>query len=91
MKSRKYDDDDGRTIADMSAFSFSDTGRDNLEAGKKRNMNFFESLKAEASSEISSEGRRGAILGALAATLLIGLAFAVGIGIVILLITLIGC
>ncbi len=68
-KKRAYDDDDGRTIADMSG----------LEMGIPRNR------RQDQGEEIQmSKGeRRFYILGALKAGLLVALAFIVGLGLVI--------
>jgi len=86
-----YDDDDGRTIADMSEVT-----RPNLLSfrpfGSREDRRPEEPQQEKAdrpwdtSHQMSREERRSYILGAVIASLLIGLAFAVGIGLVILLI-----
>ncbi len=79
MARKKYDDDDGHSIADMSMFSSPEarspeTGRRKIFPGRSEDRKGF---------EISPEGQRGAMLGAMAAAMLIGLVFIVGIGLVI--------
>lgn len=91
-KRREYDDDDGRQIADMSGVE-----RPNLltvrtpPKAEKADDAEQPSAKPEWENPAASmpkEDRRAFIWGALSASLLIGLAFLVGIGLVILLITL---
>lgn len=89
---KQYDDDDGRTIADMSSVS----GGSHLFGAVRPSEDDF--LKKEArdesggakgarhdESQITSEERRWYVLGAMKATLLIALAFIVGLGAAILL------
>ena len=78
---REYEDDDGRTIADMS-----DVSRPSL-MGRRTPERPEDSLSRESSGGsddyIPPEDRKWYVLGALKATLLIALAFIVGLGIVI--------
>ena len=91
-KRREYDDDDGRQIADMSGVE-----RPNLftvrTAPKAEKADDAEQPAAKPewenpASSMPKDDRRAFIRGALTASLLIALAFLAGIGIVILLITL---
>lgn len=71
MKRRVYDDDDGRTIADMS-----DVGTQPMLVPrllKKRKAE--EESAASPENAISKNERRGFVLGALCAALLIGAVF----------------
>lgn len=91
---REYDDDDGRTIADMS-----EVGRPNLlgfrrlPGGEKAPAREEPPEKREErpweDSSINRDERRMYVLGALKAALLIALAFIVGLGLVIALMLLI--
>ncbi len=89
MKNRNEEyEDDGRTIVDMSSIE-----RPNLFSFRSTepSRNVPESPKNDCPWEdhsISKEERRWAIFGALKASLLIGLAYVVGLGIVILLLVL---
>ncbi len=78
-------EDDGRTIADMSGVSrrnlFGFVPRDNVPVTKIKSVN----TSAGESSTLTRKERIWAILGALKAVLLIGLCFAVGLAVVILL------
>ena len=78
-------EDDGRTIADMSGVSrrnlFGFVPRGNAPAPAERP----ESEAPSGEGEFSRKERVWAILGALKAVLLIGLCFAVGLALVILL------
>ena len=91
-RDKRYDDDDGRTVADMSGVS-----RPNLLSFRRTNDEQparpaptpeepAEDRPWDTSGQFTREERHAYILGALGAALLIGLAFAVGIAIVILLI-----
>ena len=77
-------EDDGRTIADMSGVSrrnlFGFVPRDNAPVTKINSVN----TSAVESSTLTRKERIWAILGALKAVLLIGLCFAVGLAVVIL-------
>ena len=85
-KKHIYDDDDGRTIADMS-----DISRPNLytvrTAWNLKRQNTDEKITADPNldQQLSPSERRMFILGALKAALLIALAFIVGLGLVIFL------
>lgn len=91
-KKRQYDDDDGRTIADMSG-----VGRPNplflprAPLGRKKEEPEQPQQPQEGAERpwedapISREERRMYILGALKAALLIALAFIAGLGLVIVL------
>ena len=82
-KPRIYDDDDGRTIADMS-----DVSRPSL-MGRRAPERPEDPLSRESSGGsddyIPPEDRKWYVLGALKAALLIGLVFIVGLGLVVLL------
>ena len=91
-RKKTYDDDDGRTIADMS-----DVGRQPLLLPRAPRPTPSRQDDGEGEEErpwedgeerFSREERRWYILGALKAALLIALAFIVGIGIVIALMVL---
>lgn len=84
---RVYDDDDGRVIADMSGVERQrllipriNWGRGSAPAEEGDRQGW--------ESSFTPDERRMAVLGALKAALLIGLAFIVGIGAVILLMVL---
>ena len=88
MSKRIYEDDDGRTIADMSGFAA------RTPLGYRRSSGDRQQAKTEAEaldkperpwerSGVSRETRNGVIWGALSAALLIALAFIAGLGIVI--------
>lgn len=83
MARKQYDDDDGRTIADMSGVSapslFGHLPK--RKAAPEQELPDVPSME----SEISKEERRWYILGAMKAALLIGFAFIAGLGLVILL------
>lgn len=89
-RDRRDFEDDGRTIADMS-----DVSRPSLFGHLPVREKGTKPLPQEAVSQgpeqepLSPEARRWAILGALKAALLIGMAFIVGLGLVILLLLLI--
>ena len=93
MSRRAYEDDDGRTIADMSDLSirtplgfYSPGKHRNEKNGQRDNENASQSGTGDRpweNGEMSRESRRGAISGALLASLLIALAFIVGFGIFI--------
>lgn len=86
MAHRVYEDDDGRTVADMSSFEPRTPFGFRIGTGKQTQTGRTEA-KSDAGSGISREQRRSYIRGALSAALLIGLAFIVGLGLTIALIT----
>lgn len=98
MAKKKYDDDDGRTIFDMSAvekpnlFSFNPPYMDEERPRKKGDdePSAASDRPWEGSNdEMPHEMRRAYVWGALKASLLIASAFVAGMGVVIYLITLI--
>ena len=88
MKKRKvYEDDDGRTIADMSDISHPAAfvpRREKLQR-QKTEGGF---LTEEREQPFTREERRMYVLAALKASLLIGAAFIIGLGVVVLLMVL---
>ena len=84
---RTYDDDDGRTIVDMSGVERpSMFGHLPKSSGKNRAFSAPEEKKPERpweQSGYSRSERRAAVSGALSAALLIGLAYIVGLGLLI--------
>lgn len=92
MAKKQYDEDDGRTIVDMSG-----VGDDSLFSLGKISRKDFQNPDDEKKSknpydyspDITREERRWYILGALKAALLIGGAFIVGLGLLVFLLTLI--
>ena len=98
MAKKKYDDDDGRTIFDMSAvekpnlFSFNPPYMDEERPRKKGDdePSAASDRPWESSNdEMPRKMRRAYVWGALKASLLIASAFVAGIGVVVYLITLI--
>ena len=98
MAKKKYDDDDGRTIFDMSAvekpnlFSFNPPYMDEERPRKKGDdePSAASDRPWESSDDVMPrEMRRAYVWGALKASLLIASAFVAGIGVVVYLITLI--
>ncbi len=91
MAKRTYDDDDGRTIADMSdVYVRTPLGYRRLGDKRRRETEQPEkTVKNDPSSGTSREERRSYIWGALSASLLIALAFIVGLGLIILLMVLV--
>ena len=94
-KRREYDDDDGRRVADMSSVE-----RPNLLTVRRPAVEREAASGEEEAApkkpawenpaaSMPKDDRRAFIWGALSAALLIGIAFLAGIGLVILLITLI--
>lgn len=83
-KKNNYNDDDGRTIADMSG-----VGRDNLFFPRKHEKKVKEDDSANAgapkAAEMSKKERRMYVLSAIKASLLIWLVFVVIFGLVIFL------
>lgn len=84
MKQREYDDDDGHTIADMSDVSIPNSFLPRLPRKKERR----EGEEDIPDVPVGREERHAYILAAVCSALLIGLAFAVGLGLVIWLLTL---
>ena len=88
MTKKVYDDDDGRTIADMSgldfpgAFSFRGVRPKKPERGAEQSDLTDRPWEAQK-DQFSKSERRMAILGALKAALLIGSAYIVGLGLLI--------
>ena len=86
-------EDDGRTVADMSdlarptPFGFRSTGR-KARRRKDAEPSAVQNDRPWEEAGMSRRDRRRYIWGALSASLLIGLAFIVGLGLVILLIVL---
>ena len=98
MAKKKYDDDDGRTIFDMSAvekpnlFSFNPPYMDEERPRKKGDdepSSASDRPWESSHDEMPHEMRRAYVWGALKASLLIASAFVVGMGVVVYLITLI--
>lgn len=98
MAKKKYDDDDGRTIFDMSAvekpnlFSFNPPYMDEERPRKKGDdepQTASDRPWESSTDEMPHEMRRAYVWGALKASLLIASAFVAGMGVVIYLITLI--
>ena len=91
-KKRTYEDDDGRTVADMSGVD-----RQPLLSARRAPKQPAENGEAEARQEdrpgeqqaLTGKERKAYLFGALAAALLIGAVFMVGIGLAILLMVLI--
>ena len=88
-KDRVYEDDDGRTIADMS-----DLSRPGMLGGFRKAAHPASPQREEPQREepwreaepiMTPEERRWYVLGAMKAGLLIGLAYIVGLGLVVLL------
>ena len=86
--STNNDQDDGHTIADMS-----DVERPNLftfRLPKDRQMSSSQPQRAWEDNELSSKEKFYIILGALKAAFLIGLAYVVGFGVLILILYFLG-
>lgn len=83
MAKKTYDDDDGRTVADMSDLYV------RTPLGYRRLGDKKKAVQKEKTEPVAGNERRGYIWGALSAALLIALAFIVGIGLIILLIVLV--
>ena len=91
MAKKTWDDDDGRTVADMSDL-YVRTPLGYYRLGDRAERAARKKAAAEAKrapAETSPEDRKGYIWGALSAALLIGLAFIVGLGLLILVLFLI--
>ncbi len=94
-KDKIFDDDDGRPIADMSGIDrpgiFSHVPR--VSRARKQESHTPENMDTQAPErdefQLTDEERKWYVLGALKATLLIGLAFAAGLGLITLILTLI--
>lgn len=85
-KRKTYDDDDGRTIADMSGVSRPNLFSANLPEGDVRDPAPEEPDHPWEDHSLSRQERSWFIFGALKAALLIALAFIVGLGLLIWLI-----
>ena len=86
MAKKTWDDDDGRTVADMSDL-YVRTPIGYYRLGDRAERAARRKAAAEARrapAETSPEDRKSYIWGALSAALLIGLAFIVGLGLLIL-------
>ena len=90
MAKKVYDDDDGRTIADMSglefpgAFSFRGVRPKKPEPEREGDQSGTADRPWEAQKDqFSKSERRMAILGALKAAMLIGAAYIIGLGLLI--------
>ena len=85
-KKRTYDDDDGRTIVDMSGVERPGMFG-HLPSSLKRNSAFTapeeKPERPWEENSLSREERGAAVRGALSAALLIGLAYIVGIGLLV--------
>lgn len=89
MRNKKVDDyeDDGRTIVDMSQverpnlFSIRSLGNDSIDQKQTSDRSSYQ-------EPLTKEQTRWAILGTLKASLLIGLAYVVGLGLLILIMVL---
>ena len=87
-KRKKFDDDDGRTIADMSRLSHSSVFRVRVQqdAAAQKSAQDAQEIRQDRPWEdhsMSTQERRWFILGALKAALLIAGAFILGLGAVI--------
>lgn len=85
MKKRVYDDDDGRTIADMSGVSRQPLLFPRPQRRRPPVTADIPNGKSSPQIELTKEERRWYALGAMKAALLIALAFIIGLGIVVLL------
>lgn len=86
-KSKKYDDDDGRTLADMSGVERRNLFLFRIPGAKEEKKTG--RAPAEHQPVMTREERRWYILGALKSALLIGGAFIFGIGLFILILCLV--
>lgn len=87
MAKKQYEDDDGRTFADMSQIerpNFLSLGRmpERIERNNDRPKKIH---LPDGADEMTRQERRWYVLGAMKASLLIGLAYVVGLGLLILL------
>ncbi len=93
MSKKIYDDDDGRTIADMSGIDRPPMLLPRLNGSKKKKITERpedgETEQPRPEEQMSSDERRGYIFGALGAALLIGGIFVAAGAIVIFLLTVI--
>lgn len=94
MPKKKYNDDDGRTIANMDNISppnlFSFRLPPNYDNNQYSNDREKKEDKEKNRGILTKEERKWYVLGALKATFLIGLAFLVGLALVIILILFLG-
>lgn len=91
-----YDDDDGRTIADMSGVEHPSMFGHMPKQTESKQVRIPEETENSNSSRpweeefsLTKEERKWYVLGALKAAMMIGLAFAVGLGLIVFLLTLI--
>lgn len=87
-KRREYDDDDGRRIADMSGVDrmpLYGVGSRRTSKQKEEDPSASQPAPEKAQPMMPKSDRRAFVWGALSAALLIGLAFIVGLGLVVLL------
>ena len=96
MKAKKqYDDDDGRTVADMSGVSKASliipkpfgSSSEPVQRDKKEEQ---ETVQPDTQLQLSKSERRSFIMGTLSASILIGLVFAAVFAALILLIIIFG-
>ena len=87
---KKYEDDDGHSIADMSGIERPSLFLPRMPKKKKAEMNDgAPDDRPWEDNSFSRKERRAYVLGALGAALIIGLVFAIGIGAIIFIMTLI--
>ena len=87
MAKKQYEDDDGRSFADMSQIerpNFFSLGH-MPERRERDNERPQKTQAPSAGDEMTKQERRWYVLGTLKASLLIGLAYVVGLGLLILL------
>ena len=82
---KKEFEDDGRVVADMSNVPGAGGGLRDFILDKKKNTETKDEGSAEDVPQMSKEDRRAYIIGAMGASLLIGLTFIVAAGIIIVL------
>ncbi len=85
MAKKTYDDDDGRSFADMSQLERPSLFGHLSERRERKKSPSGASHNPYAEDEMTREERRWYIFGAMKASLLIGLAYVVGLGLLILL------
>ena len=95
MSKRRYEDDDGRTIVDMSGverpnlFSFRNPSQEaRSREAERREREVLASGRPQETLDLSPSERRWVILGTLKAAFLIAIPYIVGMGVVIFLMTL---
>lgn len=88
---RKYDDDDGRIIADMSFLNLDNsTSSINLKKNKSVDFTNIDNNLQSNSLYLTKKEQFYFMLGALKASLLIGLAYLIGLGSIVALICIFG-